>query len=250
MSDSIKEQIQADIQKAKSEGQLRADRIREIIRSAMFGAASELKAGSSEIGLTAREAIATIVDAVKEKGKDIREEVTAAVEGAIEGISQGKRDAIAKTETEIEQLQAQIETHEQELQSNIDSALTQIETASPEASSDIRSTIQSAVDALKDTEEAALMRKRYAQLQAQLAILRANLAARYGERHEDVKKHLETAKTWYGNALDRSRSGESNLWQQKQAEFEAKLSETGTALARKEKQVKQLLKELWQTITE
>jgi len=34
------------------------------------------------------------------------------------------------------------------------------------------------------------MKKRYAQLQAQTAILRANLAARYG-RYEEVKKHLD-----------------------------------------------------------
>jgi hypothetical protein len=253
MPNSVKDRIATDLEKAKAEGQLRSERIREIMRNAISQAVGELKAGSSELRLIIRDAIATLLDTSKEKGKELKDDVTASVEGLIEGISHSRREAIAKTEMEIQQLQAQMDTQEEELQSTIDSALTEIETISQDASSDVKSTIQNVVNTVKDSEEVNLLRKRYAQLQAQLAILRANLAARYGERYDEVKRHLDSAKVWYNDAQERARTqaeaNEVDSIQKKRAEFEAKIGEAGTALARKEKQIKQILKELWHSVS-
>jgi hypothetical protein len=247
MPDSIKTKITADLQKAKEEGKLRSDRIREIVQSAVSQATSELKEGSGEIRSLVKEAVSTVIENLKEKGGEVKEEITASIEGAIEGISSARRQAIAKNQKEVEQLQAHIDAEEKELQKEIDGVLTDIEETEHNTSPDTKASIQSAISALKDSEEVSLMQRRYAQLKAQLAVLQANLAARYGERYEDVKKHLDEAKNWYDEAQPQAEVVADRV-KQKRVEFENKLGEAGTALARREKRVKQLLKELWENV--
>jgi predicted Zn-dependent protease with MMP-like domain len=249
MNNPIKTQITEELQKAKEEGKVRSERIREIVKSAVSQATSELKEGSGEIRLIIKDAVSTVIDNLKEKGDEIKEEVTASIEGAIEGFSSSRRQSIAKTQAEVKQLQAQIDTEETELQNQIDHALIDIEATGQEASPSIKTSIEAAINSLKDTEEATLMRKRYAQLQTQLAVLQANLAARYGERGEEVKKHLDDAQTWYERAQIQAESTAEQV-KEKSADFETKIAEAGTALAKKEKRVKQLLRDLWKAVTD
>jgi polyhydroxyalkanoate synthesis regulator phasin len=249
MPDSIKNQIQADLQKAKEEGKLRSDRIREIVQSAVAQAASELKEGSTEVRSLVKEAVSTVIENLKERGGEVKEEITASIEGAIQGVTSSRRKAIAKNQAEVAQLQAQIDDNEKELQKEIDDVLTDIEETGHDTQPGIKASIESAVSSLKDSEEVSLLQKRYAQLKTQLAVLQANLAARYGERYEDVKNHLDDAKTWYDRTQPQAEVVAEQV-KQKRAEFESKLGEAGAALARREQRVKQLLKELWQTVTD
>lgn len=249
MSDSIKEKISGDLEKAKAEGGVRTDRIKGIVREAVMQALGELKEGSGEIRSIARSVISTVADDVKGKGQDATEEIRASIEGLVEGIGAKRRELISQTQTEVDQLQAQIDHEEQQLQTEIEGALTEVETSGKQSSADVKVAIDSAVQNFKDSESFAVMQQQYAKLKAKLAVLDANLAARYGERYDDVKKHLDTAKTWYDDAKVRVEAGEPNPIEQKQAEFEHKLSEAGAAIAQREKRVKQLLKELWHSVT-
>ncbi|HEY9650259.1 MAG TPA: histidine kinase [Coleofasciculaceae cyanobacterium] len=249
MPDSIKHRITEDLQKAKAEGKLRAERIREIVQSSVSQASSEVKDGSGEIGSIVKEVVSTVIENLKERGGELKEEITASIEGVINGISNSRRQSIAKTQSEVKQLQAQIDAEETELQAEIDNVLIDIEEAGKDKDSSIQSSIDAAIDSVKNSEEVALMRKRYAQLQTQLAILQANLAARYGEREDEVKKHLDDAQTWYDRAHFQAEATAETV-KQKRGEFEAKVGEAGSALARKERRVRQILKELWQTVTE
>jgi DNA repair exonuclease SbcCD ATPase subunit len=95
-----------------------------------------------------------------------------------------------------------------------------------------------------------LLKKRYSQLQSQLAVLRANLAVRYGDRYEEVKHHLDNAKSWHEQAKTHAEKIEPGLVEQRQLEFESKLGRTGTAVAQKEREIKRLLKELWHVVAE
>ncbi|MBD2001393.1 histidine kinase [Oculatella sp. FACHB-28] len=245
---SVKTKISEDLQKAKTEGQLRTERIREIVKLAVSQAVSEIKEGSVEIRSIVREAVSTVIDNLQDRGQETKEEITASIEGAIEGISSVRRQAIAKTQSEVEQLQAQIDGEEKALQGQIDSALMDIEETGSSRSTEIKSAINSAVSSVKDSEEVSSMRKRYAQLQTQLSVLQANLAARYGARYEEVQRHLDSAKTWYDQTKAQAEVGETPRLNQKQVEFEQKMGEAGAALARGEQRVKQLLKELWHSV--
>lgn len=242
------EQIKADLLKAQQEGQLRSERIREIVRTAIAQSANELKQGSGEIRSIVKGTLAAVIDSLQGRGKAVQEEVSASIEGIVEGISQSRREAIAKSQTELTQIQTQIQDQEEQMNAEIEATLTDIGETGETSSADVREAIKTAVTGLQDTEEAALLRKRYAQLQAQLAILKANLSARYGEQYEDLKHHLDDAKVWYESSRNNANTAESTPLEQKQSEFERKMGEAGTAVARKEKQVKQTLRELLNSI--
>ncbi|MBD1850501.1 histidine kinase [Leptolyngbya sp. FACHB-711] len=245
---NIKEQIKADLDKARQEGQLRSDRIREIVRNAVVEMRQEVKAGSGEARSLIKDVISTVFESLQSRGKEVKEEVTASIEGVIDGISESRRAAIAKTEAEIQKLQAQVSQEENELHTDVEQTLQEIETTSKSSPGMLQEAVNTAVNALKNTEEGEMLQKRYAQLQAQLAIVKANLAARYGDQFDEVQKHLDNAKEWYESARESQPEG-TTLVQQKQSDVEEKLGEAGSALARGEKRVKQLLRELLHTAT-
>lgn len=247
MSDSKKERIVADLQQAKETGQLKTEKIREIIKDAISEAVSEVKSGKTEIADLVRDAIAAVTDTVKESGGDIKEEVTASIQGAIDGISEAKRKKIADAQSEIVTLEAQVVEDEQKLQSEIDEALSKVKVDSDAQPDKIKEAIAEAIINISSSDEFAILQKHYARLKAQTAVLQANLASRYGEQYGEVGQYLEDAKVWYNKAKEDPEVF-TEPTKRKRAEFEEKLGTAGGAVARKEKQVKQLLKELWNEI--
>lgn len=249
MEESRKDKIVTNLQQAKETGELKTDKIREIVRTAISEAVSEVKEGRTEIGSLVKDAVSAVVEIFQDKKGEIKEEVTASIEGAIEGISNVRKEAITKTQSEIQTLQVKVENEEEQLQLQIDGALDELQAKTQDESASVKDAIASAVVTIKNSEEVALLQKRYAQLKAQLAIVQANLAGRYGESYGNVNQYLEEAKTWYEKAKENPEVFTGKV-ESKQQEFEQKLGETGTAVARKEKQVKQLLRELWKSIAE
>ena len=249
MSESRKDKIVSNLQQAKQTGELKTEKIKEIIKTAMAEARAEVKEGKEEIRTLVQDAIAAVVETFKEKRGEIKEEVTASIEGVIEGLSSVKREQIVQAQSEIITLQAKVETEEEQLQQEIDGVLTNLQEKSQAESSDVKEAIASAIYTIRNSEEVALLQKRYAQLKAQLAVLQANLSSRYGENHENVSQYLDEAKAWYERAKENPEIFTGKV-EEKQAEFEQKLGEAGTAIAQKERQVKQLLKELWKSIAE
>jgi hypothetical protein len=248
MSDSVKERVKADLEQAKVEGQVRAERLRDIFKAAVSQAVTEIQGGSGEIRTIVKDAIATIVENFGEQGKHKKDEAIAAIEGLVEGISRSKQEAISRTEREIHQLQSRMEQEERDLDETVNVTVNEIESAGSTSSVEIKELMATVVEQVKNTEEAALLKKRYSQLQAQLAVLRANLAMRYGDRYEEVKHHLDSAKNWHEQS--KAEQGESGLFEQKQMEFESKLGQAGTAVAQKEREIKRLLKELWHVVAD
>lgn len=237
----IRTQIRSEFEEAKSTGQLRTSKIREIVQSAIYGIRTEIKAGSSDIRQIFRDTISAVSDNFKDKGSEIKEEVTAAVEGFIEGYSSGKRQTIVKDQTEVHQLQSRIDTQEEQLQQEIDRLLVDVEEVGKESDSSLKDSIQSAINTFKNSEEFALMKKRYAQLQAQLAIVRANLAARYGGRYEEIKERIDEATHWYNRTGNKTDAGETSV---EGRSLEARLKEVGEAIAKGEHQLRKVLSDL------
>ncbi|MEM7590872.1 MAG: histidine kinase [Cyanobacteria bacterium P01_A01_bin.83] len=247
MSDSPKERIIADLQQAKETGTLKTEKIREIIKKAIAEAVTEVKEGRSEVVELVQDAIAAVTETVKETGEGVKEEVTASIQGAIDGISEAKKQKIAQTQSEITTLEAQVVKDEEELQKEIDETLSEVKINSDAQPDQIKTAVAEALNKISSSEEFAILQKHYARLKAQTAILQANLANRYGEQYGEVGKYLETAKVWYDQAKEDPEVFTEPV-KRKRAKFEEKLGATGGAVARKEKQVKQLLSELWQEI--
>ncbi|MEO1673678.1 MAG: histidine kinase [Cyanobacteria bacterium J06631_2] len=249
MSDSQKERIVADLQQAKETGTLKTEKIREIIKNAIAEAVSEVKSGRSEITSLVQDAISAVTETVKESGGEVKEEVTASIQGVIDGVSEVRRQKIAETQAEIITLEAQVVEDEQELQNEIDEVLSNVKIDSNTQPDKVKEAIADAIINISSSEEFALLQKHYARLKAQTAVLQANLANRYGEQYGEVGKYLEDAKAWYSKAKEDPEVFTEPV-KRKRADFEQKLGETGGAVARKEKQVKQLLKELWHEVRE
>jgi hypothetical protein len=243
MPDNIKERIQSDLQQAKQTGQLRSDRIREIVRAAVSQVASEFKEGSAELRTLVKDAVSTVVENLQDKGSEIKEEVTASIEGAIEAVNSKRHEAIAKTQAEVQQLQAKLDEQEDKIQQEVEGILAEIKETSNEKSSSTKTAIDSAVQAIQDSEEVTLLKKRYAQLQGQLAIARANITARYGGRSQEVQRYLDDAKNWFNKARPQAEVVVTQV-QEKHSQIDEKLGEAGTALAKKERQIRQILRDL------
>lgn len=239
----IKEQITTELEEAKSTGQLRSGRIREIVQSAVSQVNSEFKAGSNDIRSIVKDAVSAVNESLKERGGEIKEEITATIEGVIEGISSWRRQSITKTQVEVKQLQTKLDTQEDELQQEIVRLLSDIEEDVKDTSPKLKAAIESAINTLKNSEEAALLQKRYAQLQAQAAILRANLAARYGGRYEEVKVYLDEAKTWYNKTHTKTEAAV----EQAEQKLEERLREAGETITKEGgRRLRNLLSELLQ----
>lgn len=251
MSDSVQDKISADLQKIKEEGSSRTDKIRQIVRSAVSEAIAEVKEGSQEMRAVAKDAVSAVLDSLQGKSQAVKEDVTASIEGAIEAIGESKRNAIAQTRSQVNELQDKLDTEERELQVQVEEVLSDLQASAAEKSTDLKASLEAAIATIQDSEEAALMRKRYAQLKAKLAVLQANLSIRFGDRYDEVKDHLTEAKTWYDRTRDRAELETGNhLLEKKQEKFEFQLGEVGAAIGRQERQVRHLLRELWHSITD
>ncbi|MBE9076059.1 histidine kinase [Romeria aff. gracilis LEGE 07310] len=249
MPRSVREQVSQDIQAAKQAGQVRAERLKEIVRSAVAQARTELQGGSQEVGPLLRAAIAAVIDSLQDRGETLKQDVAAAIEGGLDAVSQTERQQLSATQAEIKRLQAQADTETAALQRQVDSALDSLKSAAVDQSEQTQNSLTSAIDQLKDSEESQLMQKRYAQLKTQLAILQANLSARYGEQSEVVKQYLDEAQDWYQQMKPQMEEIADTV-AVKQANFEARLADAGKALAQREQSVKQTLRELWESARE
>lgn len=240
MTNNIKEQIQADLQQAKETGQLRAERIREIVKSAVSQLGSELKEGSVELRTLVKDAIGAVVESLQEKGGEVKNEVTASIEGALDAVKSKRASAIAKTEADVKQLQAKLDEEEEKAQEEVAIILSEIQATSQEKSAQTKSAIEDAINAIKNSEEVALLKKRYAQLQTQLA----NFASRYGGgKTEEIQGYLDQAKIWLNRNIPHTEEVITQV-KDKSAEVDTKLGDAGTNVAKKERQIRQVLREL------
>ena len=245
---SVKERVAANLKQAKGEGSLRAERIRDIVQQAAAQAIVELKAGSQEVRPVVKDTLSGVVEILGVKGKEVQHDLSAAIEGLVEGISQSRRKNLASTESQIKQLQAQVDHETQLLEAEVDSTLTEIQETGKASSTDLNSLIESAVQAVKEKEEFSMLRQQYARLKHQLETLEEKLEAKYGDRYDEAKRHLENAKTWYDETKVEAKAQGTDPLQKKQVEIEAKMAEAGAAIARKEKEVKQLLREFLHSV--
>ncbi|MEO0458822.1 MAG: histidine kinase [Cyanobacteria bacterium P01_A01_bin.114] len=245
----VQDQITANLNQAKQEGQLRADRIKSIVAQAVSETRTELAAGSQEVGSLVKDVVSTVVDTLQDRGETLKEDVQAAIEGTLDALNQTRREKISAAETQMKQLQAAIETEETALQSELDSALTSLGDQPSQRSEQVKGAIAAAVETVRDSEEAQLMQKRYAQLRTQMAILKANLAARYETGHENAQQYLDEAKSWYERVSPKLEAT-SDTVSKKRTAFEKQMTNAGKALAQKEVSLKQTLKELWQSSSE
>ena len=88
---------------------------------------------------------------------------------------------------------------------------------------------------IRESEEVGLLKKRYAQLEAQAALLKARLAAEKEATYDQAQAYLDEAKAWYARA--KGEAGEEVS--QKIAAIEKHIDNAKLALKKKAKEARQ-----------
>ena len=250
MSNSVKQKVITNLEKAKEEGQVRSEHIQEIVRDAVGLAIAELKEGTNEIGSIVKEAISNVVSDLKGSGKETTERITASIEGAIEASTSERQQAIAQKRAKLMEIQELLDQQQQELEQEISGILIDINSAdsTDSAASDLEA-INIAINTVQERQESGILEEQYLKLKSQLASLDRKLATRYGDRYGEIKQQLEKklaeTKVWYDQKrIEADASGKIHILQ-KQAEIEDNLGKLGLEAARKEQEVTKRLQELW-----
>ncbi|MDG2614894.1 hypothetical protein P7L53_01420 [Thermoleptolyngbya sichuanensis XZ-Cy5] len=246
MTNSVKERIQEDLQKAKSEGGLRAERIREIVKAAVSEAAAEVSQGTGELKAIAKDALTAVFAVVRDRATTRTEEMAASVEGVVEGIGEFHREAIAQAQTQIDDLQQTLDQTDRQFEEEVTVALATVDLPEAEATTKtpFKVLIDLVVNAVKEREVFDIFQQRYNHLKQQLAELDGRLQERYGDRYEEVKSQIETAQTWYANAKTKGETLGNEAKHFKQVELEEKAADLGTTIAQKEAEIKAQLRQI------
>ena len=248
MPNPVKEKITTNLNKAKGEGQIRAEHIRKIVKDAVGQTVAELKEGSDEIGLIVKDAISTIIADLRGGGKDNAEKITASIEGAIEGSTYHRQQALNQRRAKLLEIQSQLDWQQEQLDRESSEILIDIKASeSNNLIDDESAAINLAVDTVQEHHESGILQEQYLKLKAQLATLDKKLAIRYGDRYDEIRQQWENAKTWYNQQKTEAEVIDTTPLQQKVTDIETNIGGLGSAAARKEKEVKQQLQDLWES---
>jgi hypothetical protein len=246
MSNPVKEKITINLEKAKGEGKIRSEHIREIVKDAVVQTVAELKEGSNEIRLIVKDAIFTVISDLKGSSKETTEKITASIEGAITGSTYQRQQAIAQRQAKLLEDQTLLDQEQQELDREISDVLIDIKaTESTDFIDNDAEAINVAVNTVQERHESGILEEQYHKIKAQLAGLDQKLATRYGDRYAEVKQQWEQAKTWYDQKRTEAETSKTIPLQEKQAEIEHNFGDFGATVARKEHEIKQRVQKLW-----
>lgn len=248
MPNPVREKITTNLTKAKGEGKIRAEHIREIVKDAVGQTVAELKEGSGEIASIVRDAISTVIADLKGSGKHTTEEITASIEGAIEGSTYHRQQALNQRRAKLSEIQSQLDWQQEQLDRESSEILINIkDSESTNLIDDDSAAINLAVDTVQAHQESGILQEQYLKLKAQLATLDIKLAVRYGDRYNEIKQQWENAKAWYGQQKTEAEASDVTPLQQKVTDIETNIGGLGSAAARKEREVKQHLQDLWES---
>jgi hypothetical protein len=195
MSNLVKGKIKTNLDKAKSQGNIRSEHIREIVTDAVAQTVAELKEGSGEIGLIVKDAISTVIADLQGSGKENSEKITASVEGAIVGSTRQRQQEIAERRVRLLAIQTQLDQQQEELDRQSSAIMMDIKAVElPDTNSE---DINLAINTYQEQHELGILQEQYIKLKSQLALLDKKLADRYGDQYQEIKQQWEKAKTWY-----------------------------------------------------
>jgi hypothetical protein len=230
----IKERITKDLEQVKEKGTARTQKIREIVQSAVGDAVSEIKDGSLEVRTIAQDAVTAVIEHFKSKGNDAKNEVMAAMEGVVSGVSNQKDNTTDKPMDEKQVLDA------------VDGALVAVEKTQQKAPFTFMSLFLSLFNILKKRFFTNLQ-KESVYLKDLLAKWDVKLTEKHGDRYTQVKQRWETAQTSYNETKTKIANGETSPVNQYQTEVEDKAAKAGATVAQTEVVIRQQLKTLLQT---
>ena len=158
------------------------------------------------------------------------------LQDAKEYLQQAKDSAGKATAEKIAQLQDKVQAAQQAVREEAGNAKSRI--SALVISTEER--IQAYGKTIQESEEAKLLKKRYGQLEAKAALLKANLAAKTDATGKQAAAYLDESKAWY----DSLKPQVSQRWDKELTDMSARIDEAKQAVERKDKQARAKLREL------
>lgn len=159
-----------------------------------------------------------------------------ALQDAESYLKQIKDSSSKATMDEIAQLQDKIQVAQQAVREEANDAKSRI--SNVVISIDER--IQSYGQTIQESEEAKILKKRYAQLEANAALLQANLAEKSDTTRKQVANYLDESRAWYQGMKAKT----SQRWNKNIEDMSTRIDQAKKAVERKDKQARAKLAEL------
>lgn len=253
MTNSFKDQLATNFEKAKNAGSVRVERIRQIFQDAVTQTMTELKEGTGEMRSIAKESTSTLTENLKQPQKTAVQ--TEVIPVQVEIQDDGVEPTVAVVDSAEPSLfdAASTEVHisTDVVQPQADEQAASQSSTSESLVDSLKTLIEQALRSFKEGATYANLQQQFAKIKEQLAVLDVKLSERFGERYKNTKQEfnqdMERTKAWYEEMKENANTSGMNLLEYKQAELVIKMSEAGMTIAQKEAKIKQLLKELWQT---
>ena len=173
--------------------------------------------------------IALEIDKAPEKAKQALTEAEGYLADARASASEWSTQEIAKLQNEIRETRKALTGNAKEAKVKLDTLIAHTEER-----------LQAYGTRVRESEEMGLLRKRYAQLEAQASLLKARLATEKEATYEQAHYYLDEAKVWYARAKEEAGKEVG----QKIADIEKHIDETKVALKKKAKEARQGITDL------
>jgi methyl-accepting chemotaxis protein len=149
----VKEQIRTDLKLALEVGHLRTEQVWRIVFKAVSQVSEELIEGERNLRILVKEALGAAIARQRESGSYGGAEITADIEGVIDGRSGNTSQIITNTEEEAKLLQAKLAAEENELEQHIHSLLAQFRELEASEMAGSKKSIESTIDTIKNSAE-------------------------------------------------------------------------------------------------
>jgi len=173
--------------------------------------------------------IALEIDKAPKKAKDALTEAEGYLADARASASQRAAQEIAKLQSQTRETRKALTGNAKEAKIKLDTLIAHTEEQ-----------LQAYGTRVRESEEMGLLRKRYAQLEAQASLLKARLATEKEATYEQAHYYLDEAKVWYARAKCEAREGVD----QRIAAIEKQIDDAKVTVKKKAKEARQGITDL------
>ena len=173
--------------------------------------------------------IALEIDKAPEKAKQALTEAEGYLADARASASQRAAQEIAKLQNQTAETKKALTDNVKAAKAKLDALIAHTEKR-----------LQAYGTRIREGEEVGLLKKRYAQLEAQAALLKARLAAEKEATYDQAQAYLDEAKAWYARAKEEAGEEVS----QKIVDIEKHIDDAKVALKKKTKEARQEIADL------
>ncbi len=178
---------------------------------------------------TLKARIALEVEQSPEKAKQALQETRDYLQQAKAGVSKVSAEKLSQLQAKTEEAQKAVSEKASDAKARVSDLVVSTEEH-----------IQTYGKAIQESEEAMLLKKRYGQLEAKVALMKAKLAEEGNATEEQVTAYLDESKAWYNSLNSKTKEG----WNKEIANITARINEAKQAVKSKDKQARSKLADL------